>query len=114
MRVFYSSMYSICCEERILFFLLPLVAFVVGKIALGLRSDYLAIATLLISGIIITFVKHEDWLSRGVKNVIGMKRPAPYEIDLQESDWFINLVAGINSSKLNLISDITEKNQFSL
>ena len=88
-----------------------LVAFVVGKIALGLRSDYLAIATLLISGIIVTFVKHEDWLSRGVKNVIGMKRPAPYEIDLQESDWFINLVAGINSSKLNLISDITEKNQ---
>lgn len=55
-----------------------LVAFVIGKIALGLRSDYLAIATLLISGIIVSIVKHEDWLSRGVKNVIGMKRPAPY------------------------------------
>ena len=86
-----------------------LVAFVIGKIALGLRSDYLAIATLLISGIIVSFVKHEDWLSRGVKNVIGMKRPAPYEIDLQQTEWFINMVAFLNSGKLNLINDILKK-----
>ena len=37
----------------------------------------------------------------GVKNVIGLKRPAPYEIDLQTSEWFINLVTKFNSSKLD-------------
>ena len=89
-----------------------LVAFVIGKVALGLRSDYLAIATLLISGIIVSIVKHEDWLSRGVKNVIGMKRPAPYEIDLQQSEWFINLVTFLNSSKLNSINDVIKKEKF--
>ena len=68
------------------------VAFVTGKVCLGLRSDYLAIATLLISGIVITIVKHEEWLTRGVKNVIGLKRPAPYEVDLQNSDWFIGMI----------------------
>ena len=67
------------------------VAYVIGKITLGLRADYLAIATLLISEIIIAIVKHEDWLARGVKNVIGLKRPVPYEVNLQSSDWFINL-----------------------
>jgi ABC-type branched-chain amino acid transport system, permease component len=61
------------------------IAFVIGKVALGLRSDYLAIATLGISEIIIAVLKHEDWLSRGVKNVIGLKRPVPYEIDLQKN-----------------------------
>ena len=67
------------------------VAYVIGKITLGLRADYLAIATLLISEIIIAIVKHEDWLARGVKNVIGLKRPVPYEVNLQNTDWFINL-----------------------
>lgn len=66
-------------------------AWVVGKIALGLRSDYLAIATLGISEIIVAILKHEDWMTRGVKNVIGLPRPVPYEIDLQNSDWFVNL-----------------------
>ncbi len=88
-----------------------LVAFVIGKVALGLRSDYLAIATLLISGIIVSIVKHEDWLSRGVKNVIGMKRPAPYEIDLQQTEWFINLVTFLNSGKLDLISDVIKRDK---
>ena len=64
------------------------VAFVIGKIALGLRSDYLAIATLGISEIIIFFIKNEEWLSRGVKNVNGLPRPVPYEIDLQQAQWF--------------------------
>jgi len=62
-------------------------AWVVGKIALGLRSDYLAIATLGISEIIIYFLKNEDWLTRGVKNVNGLARPVPYEIDLQSAVW---------------------------
>ena len=84
------------------------VAFVIGKIALGLRADYLAIATLGISEIIIAILKHEDWLTRGVKNVIGLKRPVPYEIDLQNSDWFISLIAKINSTKLSNIEDIAE------
>ena len=84
------------------------VAFVIGKITLGLRSDYLAIATLGISEIIIAVLKHEDWLSRGVKNVIGLKRPVPYEIDLQNTDWFISLISYLNSSKLGKINDSLE------
>jgi len=85
------------------------LAFVVGKVALGLRADYLAIATLLISEIVIAIIKHEDWLTRGVKNVIGLKRPAPYEVDLQTTGWFINLVEKFNSNKLALISDFAER-----
>ena len=92
------------------------LAFIVGKVALGLRADYLAIATLLISEIVIAIIKHEDWLASGVKNVIGLKRPVPYEVDLQTTDWFINLVEKFNFSKLNLISNINDKqaalNQF--
>jgi branched-chain amino acid transport system permease protein len=64
-------------------------AWIIGKAALGLRSDYLAIATLGISEIIIAILKNEDWLARGVKNVIGLDRPVPKEIDLQESVEFI-------------------------
>ena len=87
------------------------LAFVIGKIALGLRADYLAIATLLIAEIVVSIIKHEEWLARGVKNVIGLKRPAPYEIDLQKSDWFINLVEKFHSKKLSLISSATEKQE---
>ena len=85
------------------------LAFVVGKVALGLRADYLAIATLLISEIVIAIIKHEDWLSRGVKNVIGLDRPVPYEVNLQTTEWFINLVAKFNSGKLELISNMADK-----
>ncbi|MGD8351080.1 MAG: branched-chain amino acid ABC transporter permease [Gammaproteobacteria bacterium] len=67
-------------------------AWLIGKISLGLRADYLAIATLGISEIIIAAVKYEEWLSRGVKNVTGMPRPVPYEVDLSESAWFVRLV----------------------
>jgi branched-chain amino acid transport system permease protein len=85
------------------------LAFVVGKIALGLRADYLAIATLLIAEIVVSIIKHEEWLARGVKNVIGLKRPAPYEIDLQTSEWFINLVEKFNTGKLKLIQSVSER-----
>jgi len=64
------------------------VAWVIGKTALGLRSDYLAIATIGIAEIIIAVLKAEDWLVRGVKNVNGLPRPVPYEIDLQQSAAF--------------------------
>ncbi len=64
-------------------------AWLVGKTALGLRSDYLAIATLGIGEIIVAVMKNEDWLARGVKNVVGLPRPVPYEVDLQQSESFI-------------------------
>jgi branched-chain amino acid transport system permease protein len=87
------------------------LAYIIGKIALGLRADYLAIATLLISEIVIAVIKHEDWLARGVKNVIGLKRPVPYEIDLQTKQWFINLVEKFNKGTLDLVADALEKEQ---
>lgn len=68
-------------------------AWLVGKVSLGLRSDYFAIATLGISEIIIAVMKNEDWLVRGVKNVTGLPRPAPYEVDLQASADFVAFAA---------------------
>ncbi len=75
-----------------------LAAYAIGKVALGLRSDYLAIATLGISEIIIYFLKNEEWLTRGVKDVSGLPRPVPYEIDLQEIAWMqeISNLFGLN------------------
>ncbi len=70
-------------------------AWIIGKTALGLRSDYLAIATLGIAEIIIAILKNEDWLSRGVKNVIGLPRPVPYEVDLQNDAGFIQSAANL-------------------
>ena len=70
--------------------LAAIAAWLIGKISLGLRSDYLAIATIGVSEIIIFTIKNEDWLARGVKNVIGLPRPVPYEIDLQQSTNFIS------------------------
>jgi len=66
-------------------------AWVIGKISLGLRADYLAIATLGIAEIVIAVIKNEDWLTRGVKNVNGIPRPwpVPYEVELQKAPWFI-------------------------
>jgi len=69
--------------------LAAIAAWMIGKISLGLRSDYLAIATIGVSEIIIFTIKNEDWLARGVKNVIGLPRPVPYEIDLQQNTNFI-------------------------
>jgi len=72
-------------------------AWLVGKIALGLRADYLAIATLGISEIIVAVL---NWLTRGVKNVTGLPRPVPYEIDLQRSLWFREKVEAFAADKL--------------
>jgi len=79
-------------------------AWVVGKIALGLRSDYLAIATLGISEIIVAVLKNEDWLARGVKNVNGLPRPTPYEIDLQQALWFQEMAASLGASVVEFSS----------
>lgn len=70
-------------------------AWFIGKTALGLRSDYLAIATLGIAEIVIAVLKNEDWLARGVKNVIGLPRPVPYEIDLQNDPAFVERAASL-------------------
>jgi len=64
-------------------------AWLIGRTALGLRSDYLAIATLGIAEIVLAVLKNEDWLSRGVKNVSGLPRPVPYEVELQASATFV-------------------------
>lgn len=63
------------------------LAWVIGKISLGLRSDYLAIATLGISEIVIAVLKFEGWLSRGVNNVAGLPRAVPRPVDLQAYPW---------------------------
>ncbi|MFK7868863.1 MAG: branched-chain amino acid ABC transporter permease [Roseobacter sp.] len=70
------------------------VAWLIGKTALGLRSDYLAIATLGIAEIILAVLKNEDWLARGVKNVPGLPRPVPFEVDLQNDPAFVERAAG--------------------
>ena len=73
-----------------------IVAYFIGKLTLGLRSDYLAIATLGIAEVIIYFLKNENWLTRGVKNVNGLPRPVPYEVDLQGNKWFIEICERYN------------------
>ena len=68
-------------------------AWAVGKVALGLRSDYLAIATLGIGEIIVAVLRNEDWLARGVKNIAAIPRPVPYETDLQQNPAFVDFAA---------------------
>ncbi|MEL6318490.1 MAG: branched-chain amino acid ABC transporter permease, partial [Pseudomonadota bacterium] len=80
------------------------VAWLIGKVALGLRSDYLAIATLGIAEILIAIMKNEDWLTRGVKNVTGLPRPVPYEIDLQQDPGFQQRAAALGVSPVDLSS----------
>ena len=79
-----------------------------GKISLGLRADYLAIATLGISEIIVAFLKYEEWLSRGVKNVFGLPRPVPYEVDLQNAVWFQEWAATLGVSRVDLSSIVVK------
>lgn len=66
-------------------------AYLVGKVALGLRADYLAIATLGIAEIILAILKNENWLTRGVKNVTGIPRPIPSERTFQTIGWVTEL-----------------------
>ncbi|WP_061935809.1 branched-chain amino acid ABC transporter permease [Aureimonas sp. AU22] len=53
------------------------IAYVIGKICLGLRADYLAIATLGIAQIIKTFLRNADWLTRGTLTVSPLPWPVP-------------------------------------
>ena len=75
-------------------------AWLIAKVALGLRADYLAIATLGIAEIVIAILKHEEWLTRGVRNVTGLDRPVPYEVALQESATFRSWAGGAGMDTL--------------
>jgi branched-chain amino acid transport system permease protein len=79
-------------------------AYLVGKLTLGLRSDYLAIATLGIAEIILAILKNENWLTRGVKNVTGVVRPIPDERVLQQAAWVRNLAAQFGSDVVTTAS----------
>ena len=61
-----------------------LAAWIIGKISLGLRSDYLAIATIGMSEIIRAFVKNMDWLTRGTLTVTPIPWPVPLPGAYQE------------------------------
>lgn len=70
------------------------VAYIVGRICLGLRTDYLAIATIGISEIIRALLKNMDWLTRGTLTVSPLPWPTPVPQALQAqgvaiSDSFI-------------------------
>jgi branched-chain amino acid transport system permease protein len=79
-------------------------AYLVGKVALGLRSDYLAIATLGIAEIILAILKNENWLTRGVKNVTGLPRPLPDERLLQDAPWIADLAQRFGSDTITTAS----------
>ncbi len=83
--------------------LAAVVAWVIGKVALGLREDYLAIATLGIAEIIAAVMRNEDWLARGVKNLIDLPRPwpVPYEVALQADPAYL---ARVQDLGLNPVS----------
>ncbi len=85
------------------------LAWVVGKVALGLRSDYLAIATLGISEIVIAVLKFESWLTRGVNNVVGIPRAVPRPVTLQQYEWVQNLAErlGLGLSETARIVELT-------
>lgn len=74
--------------------LAAIIAYIVGKVSLGLRSDYLAIATIGISEILRAFVKNMDWWTRGTQTVSPMPWPVPlpqqYQADgMSISDSFV-------------------------
>ena len=80
-----------------------------GASRLVCGADYLAIATLGISEIIIAIIKYEEWLTRGVKNVTGLPRPVPYEVNLVEREWFINLANWFGATDLSDAASIFVK-----
>jgi len=59
------------------------IAWIIGKVTLGLRTDYLAIATIGISEILRNFVKNMDWLTRGTLTVSPVPWATPLPQDLQ-------------------------------
>jgi len=66
------------------------VAYIIGKICLGLRTDYLAIATIGISEIIRALLKNMDWLTRGTLTVSPIPWPVSLPQQLQTQGVAIN------------------------
>jgi branched-chain amino acid transport system permease protein len=70
--------------------LVAIIAWIIGRITLGLRTDYLAIATIGISEILRNFVKNMDWLTRGTLAVSPVPWPVPQPQDLQAGGMSID------------------------
>ncbi len=68
------------------------VAYLIGKVCLGLRSDYLAIATIGIAEIIRAFLKNMDWLTRGTLTVSPLPWPVPTALETGVSDTNLALI----------------------
>ena len=62
------------------------VAYGIGKVCLGLRTDYLAIATIGIAEIIRALLKNMDWLTRGTLTVSPLPWPVstPLETGIED------------------------------
>ena len=86
--------------------LAALAAWVIGKIALGLRSEYLAIATLGISEIVIALLKNEGWLTRGVLNVTGLPSPVPSAKALQLAPYHLEMGTSLIVNKVAFLAII--------
>ncbi len=69
------------------------VAWLIGNVCLGLRSDYLAIATIGIAEIIRAFLKNMDWLTRGTLTVSPLPWPVPTALDTGIGDRTLALIA---------------------
>jgi len=67
------------------------IAAIIGKITLGLRTDYLAIATIGISEILRNFVKNMDWLTHGTLSVSPVPWPVPLPQELQADGMSIDM-----------------------
>jgi branched-chain amino acid transport system permease protein len=70
--------------------LVAVIAWIIGRITLGLRTDYLAIATIGISEILRSFVKNMDWLTRGTLAVSPVPWPTPLPQELQAGGMSID------------------------
>ncbi len=84
------------------------VAWLIGKVALGLRADYFSIATLGIAEIILVIIKNEVWLTRGVNNVTNFPRPVPTAMELAASPWFINFAGSLGANPSSLASIVSK------
>ncbi|MHA1554334.1 MAG: branched-chain amino acid ABC transporter permease, partial [Alphaproteobacteria bacterium] len=68
------------------------VAYLIGKVCLGLRTDYLAIATIGIAEIIRSLLKNMDWLTHGTLTVSPLPWPVPTPLESGFDDRMIALL----------------------
>ncbi|WP_019998495.1 branched-chain amino acid ABC transporter permease [Aureimonas ureilytica] len=84
------------------------IAYLVGKICLGLRADYLAIATLGIAQIIKTFLKNADWLTRGTLTVSPLPWPVPTPNEIGFL-WARGLYLSLTAAMLIVVTLLLER-----